>query len=229
MTEIRPVVAFEDVSLLSESHGKGELRDMSLVLMPGDMALVQVEPGNEHLPLADAAEGLLTPDHGVVRFQGSAWEALKPDDQLAARGRIGRVFLGSGWVSNLTVLENVTLSQRHHTVRPEAEIEEEAQSLARQFGLSEVPQGRPALGLRRDLKRAEWVRAFLGVPVMLILEDPLQGVAVEHEPALMRSLIAARARGAAVLWIADERPEWTDRSLKPPRAFRMAGAQLVPV
>jgi len=32
-----------------------------------------------------------------------------------------------------------------------------------------------------------------------------------------------------VLWIADERPEWTDRSLKPPRAFRMAGAQLVPV
>ena len=46
----------------------------------------------------------------------SAWQ------QGTMRGHIGRVFVTPGWVSNLTVRENILLAQRHHTQRPDGEI-----------------------------------------------------------------------------------------------------------
>lgn len=204
MTEVVPILEFDRVDLRHAAHGQSEMRGVSFRLMPGDLARVQLEPGNELLPLADAAEGLIAPDKGSVAFLGERWSALGADRELALRARIGRVFDGHGWISNLNVLENLTLAQRHHTARPLAEIVAEAQARARSFGLPEVPAGRPALVPRRDLRRAEWIRAFMGRPALILLERPTLGVAVEHTSLLCRAVDAALAGGAAALWIHDQ-------------------------
>jgi phospholipid/cholesterol/gamma-HCH transport system ATP-binding protein len=199
-----PILEFDGVTLFSGAFGQAGMRGLDLQLMPGDLALVRVEPGNESLPLADAAEGLIRADDGNIAFLGERWSEMGPDRELALRARIGRVFDGHGWISNLNVLENLTLSQRHHTLRPVPESIAEAQELARSFGLGEAPAVRPALASRRDLRRAEWVRAFLGQPALILLERPTIGVAVEHAPLLIRAVEIARARGAAVLWTHEE-------------------------
>ncbi len=203
MTSAVPILKFDRVTLRPAAAGQAAMRGVGFRLMPGELARVRLEPGNEQLPLADAAEGLVRPDEGSVAFLGERWAGLAPDRELALRARIGRVFDGQGWISNLNVLENLTLAQRHHTARPLADIVAEARGLAQAFGLADVPAGRPAVVPRRDLRRAEWVRAFLGRPALVLLERPTAGVAEEHAALLARAVDAALAGGAAVLWIHD--------------------------
>lgn len=223
MTSITPILEFERVSLHKVAHGQAEMREVSFRLMPGELARVQLELGNEQLPLADAAEGLIEPDQGSITFMGERWSTMAPDRELALRARIGRVFYGHGWISNLNVLENLILAQRHHTARPDPEIIAEARDLARSFGLADVPAGRPALVSRRDLRRAEWIRAFLGRPALILLDRPTFGVAAEHVSLLIAALETALAGGAAVLWTHEQDPSRAEEAPRKCLQFRMRG------
>jgi len=198
-----PILEFSDVTIAAAVREHAGLSQVSARLGPGTLTIVQLEPGNEHLPLADLATGLLDPEEGRVLFQGEAWTAMPPEQVLQRRAQIGRVFDGHGWISNLNVNENVTLAQRHHTRRPDVEILAEAEALARAFGLDELPKIRPALVAPQDLRRAEWVRAFLGQPLLVLLERPMQGVPPEQLPRLFGAVREACARKAAVLWLTD--------------------------
>ena len=145
-------------------------------LNAADLMLVRVEEGLTRLPFVDVAQGLVEPESGRVMFLGEDWCAMPAGRSAERRGKIGRVFESHAWISNLDVDENVTLAQRHHTLRPEGEIAAEADALAAQFGLRELPHVRPAVVRRADLRRAEWVRAFLGEPRLIILENPTRDV-----------------------------------------------------
>jgi phospholipid/cholesterol/gamma-HCH transport system ATP-binding protein len=163
-----------------------------------------------------------------VAFLGADWKTAPPDDQAARRGRIGRVFDGHGWISNLDVDENMTLARRHHTTRPAGEIERDAEALVRRFGLPELPRLRPALMAPADLRRAEWVRAFLGEPRLVILEQPTRDVFAEAIPALAAAVDDACARGAAVLWLMDDERAWSRAAAGAAHRWKMRGAALVP-
>lgn len=228
-----PILEFTDVTIAAAPREHAGLSHVNAQLRPGTLTIIQVEPGNEQLPFADLAEGLLRPAEGSVAFQGKTWITLLPEQVLQRRAQIGRVFDEHGWISNLNVNENVTLSQRHHTRRPNAEILAEAEELARAFGLNELPKIRPALVARQDLRRSEWIRAFLGQPLLILLERPMQGVPRKHLPSLIGAVRKACARKAAVLWLADpgfpESRGWVERQAElPPAAhFVMQGLNLV--
>ena len=165
---------------------------------------IRIEEGLARLPFADVAEGLVEPDAGRVAFLGEDWRMMPPNRSAERRGKIGRVFETHAWISNLDVDENITLAQRHHTARPEDEIVQEAEALVRQFGLGELPRVRPAVVRRSDLRRAEWARAFIGEPQLIILENPTKDVYVDALPGLVGAVKAARGRGAAVIWMTDD-------------------------
>jgi len=228
-----PILEFTDVTIAAAPLGHAGLSHVSARLQPGTLTVIQVEPGSELLPLADLAEGLLCPVAGRVSFQGEAWESMLPEQVSGRRALIGRVFDSHGWISNLNVNENVTLSQRHHTRRPITEILAEAEALARAFGLDGLPQTRPALVPRQDLRRSEWIRAFLGQPRLVLLERPMQGVPAEHLPRLIGAVREACAHAAAVLWLTDTGlPEGRERvgrhpELPPATRYAMQGLALV--
>jgi len=190
--------------------GNVVLRRFSFLLGRGEAALIRVQPGDAAIPFADLAQGLVEPAEGMVSFMGKDWTQYGPDEGAAARGTIRRVFPSGGWLSNLDVDENITLSERHHTVRPIAEIEEEAAKWAARFDLDGVPHLRPALMKRGDLRRAEWVRAFMGRPALILLEEPMKEVYTDHLSALLQAVHDAREQGAAVLWLTGESPESVD-------------------
>ena len=116
------ILEFLEVSLRPSSHHMAEVEGATFRLAAGEAVVILVEEGREHLPLADAAEGLLAPSRGEVWFCGMRWEAMRPARQTEMRGRIRRVFERYGWVSNLDVVENVCLAECYHTARPLAEI-----------------------------------------------------------------------------------------------------------
>ena len=224
MSEPEIILRFEAVSLPEGPEHDGGLRGISLRLAAGEVAFVRAAPARR-LPLLDAAMGLCDEEQGAIEFCGQAWSQRNPDDAASARLRIGRTFHGPAWISNLDVDENITLKLRHHTGRPPEEIRGEAAALGPRFGFPELPQKRPAWMGQGELRRAQWIRALLGNPDLLLLEYPELGIAPEHVAALESAVAESAARGAAVLWLTDRGELPQDDRLKAARKYRILGDQ----
>jgi phospholipid/cholesterol/gamma-HCH transport system ATP-binding protein len=226
MSALASILKLSDVTIESCPQYEFGLSNVSFELKAGDLWLVRIEREDERLPLADAAEGLVPPTQGVVTFLGDDWRSMATDHAAAQRGKIGRLFEDEGWISDLDLDQNITLSQRHHTRRSEEEIMDEALKFARLFGLPGLPRGRPASVRRPDLRKAACIRAFLGQPALIILERPERGVYVDLIAPLINAVQSARRRGAAVLWTASDPRIWDNPSLCATNRAKMIGSQL---
>ena len=201
---------------------------MTLSLAPGELALIKLE-ARQRLPIADAAAGLATPLDGTVSFLGVDWQNMQPREAAEARGRIGRVFNGIGWISNLDVDENIVLPLRHHTHAVVQDLYDQAADLSRVFEMPGLLRGRPNIARLSDLRRAACVRAFLGEPMLLILEQPERDVFPDIMPPLLASIRSARNRGAAVLWLTAESELWNQTDVGATIGCIMSGSQMLVV
>jgi phospholipid/cholesterol/gamma-HCH transport system ATP-binding protein len=221
-----PILNVAQLTVRSNPQYETGLSNASFTLTSGDLLMVRVERENERLPLADAAQGLLEADRGTVSFLGDDWQELGVDQAAAQRGKIGRLFDDEGWISDLDVDENILLAQLHHTSRSEVEIMEEALTLARVFGLPGLPRGRPDKVRRWDLRKAACIRAFLGKPQLIIIEQPVRGVYADFVAPLLNAVQSARRRAAAVLWITTDPQTWKSASIHATIQARMRGSEL---
>jgi phospholipid/cholesterol/gamma-HCH transport system ATP-binding protein len=226
MNDSPTILKFSEVTIDSGPRYETGLWNSSFEFSQGELLLVRIERENERLPLADVTEGLVSPDRGSVTFLGEDWQSMSADYAAAQRGRIGRLFEDEGWISNLDVDQNITLAQRHHTRRSEQDIIDEALQLARVFGLPGLPRGRPEAMRRWDLRKAACIRAFLGQPVLLILEQPERGVYADLMAPLINAVRSARRRGAAVLWMVTDPKIWNHSGIHPTKRARMFGSEL---
>jgi phospholipid/cholesterol/gamma-HCH transport system ATP-binding protein len=221
-----PILQFQDVTVAGGPPYDSGLYQVNFTLSAGELMLVRLGNEHNHLPLADAAQGLVAPDEGTVRFLGKSWDQLSPRQAASQRAHIGRVFAKTSWISDLTVEENITLAQRHNTSRSETDIRNDAAALAKIFSLPGLPQGFASTVRRQDLQRAACVRAFLGKPQLLILEAPTAGVYPQIMSPLMAALRTARARGAAVMWLVVDQNVWNDRGIPATIHCTMSGSQM---
>jgi len=204
----------------------GALATLDLQLKAGELVLIDPGGPAPGAALADAICGLELPTAGEIRFLGRCWRELKPDAANALRGRIGRVFARGGWLEHLTVLENVLLQQLHQTRRERALLLLEASRLAQRLELPGLPMGLPHEHGEAELRRAGCVRAFLGRPALVILEEPV-GTADELLAPLLNLVLAALGRGAAVLWLTTL-PRVLGAAAVPARdRYRLLGGRLV--
>jgi phospholipid/cholesterol/gamma-HCH transport system ATP-binding protein len=160
--------------------------------------------------------GIIQPTSGAVNFLGRNWPELPPDQANALRGRIGRVFKTGNWVNHLSLMENILLPQRHHTRRSTRQ-------------LCEVPLGLPGDLTAADLQRAACVRAFMGRPSLILLEEPTTGIFLEIISALMNAVREARERGAAVLWLTRKHLIWSDQTLPATQRYQLVAGKLMEV
>ena len=213
------VVEFDGVNLpLLEEYDAG-MDNVSFTLRRGELAMILLEHGAWNHPLADVVSGLTCPESGTVRVFGESWQDHGPDFQAMARWKIGRVFEGHGWLSNLDIDENVTLSERHHTLRDVVDIESEMHDLVKLVGLPEFPHGRPSVADREALRRVEWVRAALGSPWLVILERPGRDLGEGWVKDLAGLVEHVLGRGAAVIWLVEDPAEIAQVSLSPTLKF----------
>lgn len=220
------ILKFGNVTVPTSPHYETDLWQISFELNSGDLLLVRIERENERLPLADAAEGLVAATHGNVMFRGEDWQGMSADHAAAERGKIGRLFEDEGWINDVDVDQNIMLSQRHHTQRSEQEILEEALKFARMFGLPGLPRGRPGKLRRWDLRKAACIRAFLGQPTLIILEQPVRGVYADFMAPLVNAVQSARTRGAAVLWTVTDPLIWNHPGIHATSRAKMFGSEL---
>ncbi|PNH03814.1 Protein TRIGALACTOSYLDIACYLGLYCEROL 3, chloroplastic, partial [Tetrabaena socialis] len=143
------------------------------------------------------AAGLLQPDRGIVKIQGSPRIGLLSDDVEEPSLRVGMVFQNAALFDSLTVGENVGFLLYEHSTLPDAKIKElVADSLAK-VGLRGVEDLYPAELSGGMKKRVALARAVVSDPQRIDTEqvimydeptaglDPVASTVVED---LMRSL-----------------------------------------
>ncbi|UCF93598.1 MAG: ATP-binding cassette domain-containing protein [Desulfobacterales bacterium] len=227
--ERRLVLRVAEATVTTDEYGGIDPITITLDIIGSDLLLLLVEQPGQGTAFADMCSGLLAPSAGLVQFLGSDWSRLGPDTSNALRGRIGRVFHAGGWINQLTLLDNILLQQLHHT-RDAAEYHNrEASRLAQRFGLPGVPLGRPEEFAAPDLQRAACVRAFLGQPALILLEEPTRSLAHESKARLINVIREARDSGAAVVWITVDHALWQDGSIPATRRYRWLGRRLIEV
>lgn len=225
----RVILKFEDIVLSSTTRGVAGPTELSLNVCGGELVMVRLARLEQTSIFADACAGLVQPASGAIHFLGRNWSELPPDQANALRGRIGRVFRAGSWINQLSLMDNILLPQQHHTRRPADQLREEASRLAEQFGLPGIPLDFPGDIPAADLKRAACVRAFLGRPVLILLEEPISGSSLEIISALMRTIQQARARGAAVIWLTQKGSIWHDQTLPLTQRYRLIAGELMEV
>ena len=198
-----PVLEFQLASLAAASTAERGVEGLTFALAPGQAAWLESELESTAV---DLACGLRDPSAGAVLYQGQPWTGCAPEEQAARRGTIGRVFWDTAWISNLDVDENITLARRHLDPRRPDLWREETHRLAGELGLVLAPGLRPAFASVRDLQRAQFVRALLGSPTLLILEHPDRHLTAADAGRILARVALARAGGTAVLWVGPSTP-----------------------
>lgn len=201
----------------------------SLRLMPGDCMLIACRDPRRASRFADLCSGLTPLASGQALCLGLDWQALAERRAWALRGRIGRVMQQGAWIDLFGADLNILLQQLHHTRTPTQDLVDEAIALSRRFGLPGLPSLPPSRLSTADRAKAACVRAFMGEPRLLLLEDPVEQETADMMTAFLAELTAARERGCGVIWFSREPDMWRGYNAEGTQRFRLLDEGLLPM
>jgi len=219
------VLRFDAARLAVDLAGLAAL-EIDAALAPGDIWLIEAETREHDRALADAALGLTPPLDGAVRFRDHEWWRVPVAFREALRGRCGLIARETALVPYASMTENILAPRRYHDRTADADLVRDATVLARRFGLPGLPAGDPAEESAADRLRAACVRAFLGEPLLVVVESRAEPWRRELVAPLVSSMLEVRDRGGAVLWSLVDDPLVEDSALPATGRFRLRGRHL---
>ena len=162
--------------------------------------------------------GLTRLQEGQIHVLGRDLGLLPRDGQEEVRRRIGIVFPDGGLISNLKVLENVTLPLLYHTGESSREIERRAIALLDRFGCGEVLFELPGNLSASRRRRAGFARAFALEPELVVYHWREGGLDLEERELFLREAVAfhGEAPGRTTIFLT-------------PHAGTLAGAGTFPI
>ena len=166
-----------DIERLGVAYGDHlVLRDVSLRVEQGEIAVVVGGSGCGKSTLLKAAIGLVEPSAGTVRLLGSELRFLEESRQDALKKRVGVMFQYGALLNSLTIGENVALPLEMHTGL-EADLVRDVVSTRLQLvGIGQAIDRYPnelSGGMR---KRAALARAMVLEPDILFCDEPGAGL-----------------------------------------------------
>ncbi len=195
------VLKMERVTKTFRPRGRGEvvaLTDLSLTLEAGSFKVVCGPSGSGKSTLLLTAGGLLKPDSGTVRVNGTDLYRLSPERRARFRATtIGFVFQQFHLIPFLHVLGNVmapslALPNRNNT-------EAKARELIGIFGLEHRLDHPPSELSVGERQRVALARALMNDPAMILADEPTGNLDEENAAAVLRHLHDFASRGGAVL------------------------------
>lgn len=202
--ETESPLALETVGVSLRFGGLQALSEVELQVNRREIVGLIGPNGAGKTTLFNCISGFYTPDEGRILLHGHDVTGLRPDERT--RLGLGRTFQQGGLVESFTVLENVMVAQ-HRNVRygaasgmfgaPESWAEEEAirekaLEVLDYMGLAYLADS-PLAGLPYGLLKQIEVAAVLGTdPDLLILDEPLAGLAPEETDAFRERILDMR-------------------------------------
>jgi len=176
---------------------------VSLAVQPGEIHAVLGENGAGKSTLVKVAYGALRPDAGQILWNGAEVHPRSPAE--ARQLGIAMVFQHFSLFETLTVGENVWLGQAAGTGLDE--VAAGIRRKAEEYGLDLDP-GKPVHVLSvGERQRVEIVRALLGQPRLLILDEPTSVLTPQAVEKLFGTLRRLAASGCSILYISHKLDE----------------------
>lgn len=165
---------------VTKRRGRFELGPLDLQV-PSGQYLVLVGPnGAGKTTLLYLVAGFLSPDRGVLRFDGTDVTDRPPEARRAAF-----VFSEPMLFSHLTVQENVG-----YALRGTARAPQEVGSALELVGANAFANERPARLSSGQARRVEIARAIVARPDILLLDEPYASIDAEDRGAIAASVKA---------------------------------------
>ncbi|MBB4845880.1 simple sugar transport system ATP-binding protein [Paucibacter oligotrophus] len=193
-----------ELSGISKQYPAVKANDgVSLSVSPGQIHAVLGENGAGKSTLMKIIYGAVQPDAGEIRWNGQAL-ALKSPAEARALG-ISMVYQHFSLFDTLTAAENVWLGL--DKTLSLAEVIARIRKLAQSYGL-EVDPMRPVHTLSvGERQRVEIVRALLGRPQLLILDEPTSVLTPQAVEKLFATLRLLAGEGCSILYISHKLDE----------------------
>ncbi len=177
--------------------------NVDLTVMPGEIHAVLGENGAGKSTLMKIIYGVTKPDHGQMLWNGDEVHIASP--AAARQLGIGMVFQHFSLFDTLTVAENIALGLPAETRL--ADLEQRIAETARQYGLDLEPQRHVHTLSVGECQRVEIVRALLGKPQLLILDEPTSVLTPQAVDTLFDTLRTLAAEGCSILYISHKLDE----------------------
>jgi putative ABC transport system ATP-binding protein len=175
----------------------------ALDLGEGEQAALEGRSGSGKTTLLHLLAGILRPDEGSIRLDGTDLAALPEAERDAFRARrIGYVFQTFNLLQGYTALENVLLGMMFGP-GPDPAL---AESLLRELGLGDRLGFRPRQLSVGQQQRVALARALANRPRLVLADEPtgnLDAAAAGEALDLVRG--ACREHGAALLLVSHDR------------------------
>jgi putative ABC transport system ATP-binding protein len=176
------------------------LRDVSLVIEPGEVVLLEGPSGSGKTTLLTVAAGLLAADEGEVELAGTPLRGLSNAARRAHRARaVGFVFQRANLLEGLNVRENVVLAAALAGMPRDAALQQ-AEGLLRTLGIAELGERMPNQVSGGEEHRAAVARALVHRPAVVFADEPTGNLDSVAGRAVAESLVSlARSHAVAVL------------------------------
>jgi ABC-type branched-subunit amino acid transport system ATPase component/ABC-type branched-subunit amino acid transport system permease subunit len=189
----RPLLTVENLS--KSFGGLRAVADASFTVGDGEILGIIGPNGAGKTTLFNLLNGFLKADAGTVAFDGHDLAGLKPN--RICRLGIGRTFQVVRAFPRLSVLDNVVVGA-YAKFAHDAEAAAAANAALAQVGLT----GRAAAiagGLtNKELRLMELARALAGQPRLLLMDEPLAGLASHEIENMLEVIRALAAQGTTV-------------------------------
>ncbi|HEV2040378.1 MAG TPA: ABC transporter ATP-binding protein [Casimicrobiaceae bacterium] len=176
---------------------------IDLTVLPGEIHAVLGENGAGKSTLMKIICGIVKPDAGSIRWNGSLVKIANPA-QARALG-IGMVFQHFSLFETLTVAENIELALGPGSNT--AGLKERVGDVSGRYGLPLDPRRHIHTMSAGERQRVEIVRCLLQEPTLLILDEPTSVLTPQATAKFFQTLRRLAAEGCSILYISHKLDE----------------------
>ncbi|MEQ1825380.1 MAG: ABC transporter ATP-binding protein [Pirellula sp.] len=190
-------------------HQRAVLDQLSLVVHAGEWLVVLGESGCGKSTLLKTIAGLVTPDHGSIRFGGMDQSKILPHQR-----DVSIVFQSGNGYDHLTVHDNLLLSLKHRTIS-KSERNQQLQRWVDDLKLGELLEHKLPQLSGGQAQKVAIARAFLSGKSLVLLDEPLahldQVQRAELREVLLRGQLETRTTMVYVTHDSDDAMVMADR------------------
>lgn len=176
---------------------------IDLKVLPGQIHAVLGENGAGKSTLMKIIYGVVKPDRGQILWNGESIQIASP--AAARQLGIGMVFQHFSLFDTLTVSENIALGLPAKTNM--RDLEARIFDTAQQYGLDLDPKRHVHTLSVGECQRVEIVRALLGKPQLLILDEPTSVLTPQAVRRLFTTLRQLAQEGCSIVYISHKLDE----------------------
>jgi phospholipid/cholesterol/gamma-HCH transport system ATP-binding protein len=157
-------------------NGKAILKDVNVVMNPGQCNLIIGSSGSGKTVFMKCLVGLFQPDSGDIIYSGQSFTEMAIEQKKAIRKEIGMLFQGSALFSSMTVEENIIFPLDMFTKDSRKRKLERVNEVLARVNLEGANKKFPAELSGGMMKRVGIARAIVLNPKYLFVDEPNSGL-----------------------------------------------------